>query len=57
MAKSSSGRIVIVLDPAFKKQLYLALTIKDMTMKRWVLSEADTLIKETQADQFNGGHH
>jgi hypothetical protein len=40
MAKGHSGRIVIEVDPALKRELYGALAVDDSTMKEWFLSHA-----------------
>jgi hypothetical protein len=40
MAKGHSGRIVIEVDPALKRELYGALAVDDSTMKDWFLAHA-----------------
>lgn len=37
MAKGHSGRIVIEVDPALKRELYGALAVDDSTLKEWFL--------------------
>lgn len=45
MAKGTSGRIVIEVDPNFKQELYEALKKEEMTLKEWFLRNADTFLK------------
>ena len=45
MAKGSSGRIVIEVDPEIKHELYDALQKENMTLKDWFLKNADTFLK------------
>lgn len=37
MAKGHSGRIVIEVDPALKRELYGALAVDGSTLKEWFL--------------------
>ena len=46
MASGSSGRIVIDVDPALKKQVYDVLTAQGSTMKGWFLTQAEQLCDE-----------
>ena len=46
MARGKSGRIVIEVDPKLKKDLYLALEKKGLTLKDWFITQAETYIKE-----------
>jgi len=46
MARGKSGRIVIEVDPKLKKDLYLALEKKGLTLKDWFIMQAETYIKE-----------
>jgi hypothetical protein len=43
MAKGTSGRIVIDVDPAFKDAVYLALAGRGSTLKDWFIEQARTL--------------
>jgi hypothetical protein len=45
MAKGNSGRIVIEIDPDFKHELYEALEVEGMTLKKWFLNNADEFLK------------
>lgn len=45
MARGKSGRIVIEIDPKLKKELYLALERKGLTLKDWFVNQAETYIK------------
>lgn len=40
MSISSSGRIVIEVDPAIKRHLYAALTRDGVSLKEWFLNNA-----------------
>ena len=40
MAKGQSGRLVIEVDPSFKRRLYAALAAEGMTLKAWFTEEA-----------------
>ena len=46
MAKGTSGRIVIEVDPTLKKELYSALEKEELTMKEWFMSNADWFLKD-----------
>lgn len=46
MARGKSGRIVIEVDPELKKDLYLALEKKGLTLKDWFIMQAEIYIKE-----------
>jgi len=45
MARGDSGRIVIEIDPKFKKDLYLSLAQRDLTMKDWFMKQAEEFIE------------
>lgn len=44
MSIGNSGRIVIEIDPEMKKDLYEALIKSGMTMKEWVIENAQAFI-------------
>lgn len=46
MAKGSSGRIVLEIDPSLKKQLYSLLALENLTLKEWFLRHATKEIDE-----------
>ncbi len=46
MAKGSSGRIVIEVDPKLKHELYDALGKEDLTLKEWFLANTDDFLKD-----------
>lgn len=46
MAKGSSGRIIIEIDPEFKQELYDSLQKENLTMKDWFLANADRFLKD-----------
>lgn len=50
MARGESGKIVIEVDPKFKKDLYKVLSIKDLTMKDWFVQQAEEFMEN--ADQL-----
>jgi hypothetical protein len=46
MAKGSSGRVVIELDPNLKKDLYAFLDQEGMTLKDWFIKSANRYVAE-----------
>lgn len=46
MAKGSSGRLVIEIDPELKKELYEALEKEELTLKDWFLKNAGQFLKD-----------
>ena len=50
MAQGDSGKVVIELDPEFKKALYKVLRLKDLTMKDWFVQQAEEFMEN--ADQL-----
>ena len=46
MAQGKSGRIVVEIDPDLKVELYVELAKRRLTMKDWLLREAEELIQE-----------
>lgn len=54
MARGTSGRIVIEVDPKVKKDLYKALAEKEMTLKDWFLQQTEEYLKsKDQLKIFN----
>lgn len=45
MAKGTSGRIVIEVDPVFKDELYTAVAKEGLHMREWFLSNAEEFLK------------
>lgn len=48
MPAGPSGRIVVEVDPEFKKQLYSALAAQGSTLKDWFLRAGRKYCEETQ---------
>ena len=48
MAKGSSGRIVIEVDPALKQELYVELARHDLTLKAWFVGEATNFLETSR---------
>ena len=46
MAQGKSGRVVIDIEPQLKKNLYVALAQRQLTMKDWFLTAARKLLAE-----------
>ena len=46
MARGSSGRIIIEIDPDLKQELYDALQKDNLTLKKWFLKNADKYLKD-----------
>lgn len=40
MAKGPSGRVVIVLEPSLKQELYVELARRGLTLKDWFIGQA-----------------
>ena len=47
MAKGSSGRIVIEMDPVLKRQLYSLLDKDGSTLKNWFIERAENYVSES----------
>ena len=50
MAKGHSGRIVIEVDPALKRELYGALAVDNSTLKEWFLNNVSTYLEDKAGD-------
>jgi len=48
MSVGESGRIVLEIDPAMKKQLYQTLKSEGLNMKEWFLLQANQLLSSEQ---------
>ena len=48
MAKGQSGRIVIELEPQFKRRLYSALASDGSTLKAWFIQVAKEYLSERE---------
>lgn len=46
MARGSSGRIVVAVDPALKRELYSALAAEGFSLKDWFIKGATQYISE-----------
>jgi hypothetical protein len=46
MARGTSGRIIIEIDPEFKHELYDALQKENLTLKEWFLRNADKYLSD-----------
>ena len=46
MAKGSSGRIVIEIDPDLKQELYGALEKEGLNLKQWFLENVETYLRD-----------
>ena len=44
MAKGESGRIVIEIDPALKRELYASLDSEELTLKKWFLMNTEQFL-------------
>ena len=44
MSRSSSGRMVVELDPALKKRLHAALSLDGITLKEWIRQQAEAYL-------------
>jgi len=48
VAKGSSGRLVIEIDPLIKKELYERLGEKGLNMREWFLINANAYLKQNK---------
>ena len=48
MAVGDSGRIVIEVDPKFKKKLYKVLTLNETNLKEWFVKQAEDYVQNSQ---------
>ena len=48
MAKGSSGRIVIEVEPALKHELYVELARRALTLKAWFIGEATRFVETSR---------
>jgi len=46
MAKGTSGRIVIEIDPDLKQELYAALDKEDLKLKQWFLKNVEIYLRD-----------
>ena len=47
MARGSSGRIVIEVEPSLKTELYKALAHRELTLKDWFIGRANEEVTST----------
>ena len=48
MAKGSSGRVVIVVEPGLKHELYVELSRRGLTLKQWFIDQATDFIEASR---------
>lgn len=53
MSIGSSGRIVIEIDPSFKRELYSALAKDAKNLKEWFLETASVYVESNRSPQVN----
>ena len=53
MAKGSSGRLVIEIDPLIKKELYEKLGEKGLNMRQWFLMHATEYLKQNEQNSLS----
>ena len=54
VAKGNSGRLVVEVEPALKRQLYAALALSGSTLKDWFVTSAERYCDATtQSDLFD----
>lgn len=46
MARGSSGRVIVEIDPVFKQELYDALQKENLTLKDWFLNNAKKFLED-----------
>lgn len=57
MARGRSGRVVIEVDPALKRDLYVALATEEATLKDWFIQQAQAYLRNGRGAKVdrNGG--
>ena len=53
MARGTSGRIVLEVDPQLKRKLHAELTLTNSTMKEWFIEQANRFLSENNNAQVN----
>ena len=48
MARGSSGRVVLVVEPELKQDLYVELARHDLTLKAWFIDQATRFIETSR---------
>ncbi len=46
MARGESGRVVLEIDPDFKREFYAALTREGLTLKDWFVASAERHLQD-----------
>lgn len=46
MARGESGRVVLEIDPDFKREFYAALTREGLTLKDWFVTSAERHLQD-----------
>jgi len=54
MAKGPSGRVVVELDPALKRELHAALAAQGWCLKDWFIKQAREYVAERQQPPLPG---
>jgi len=49
MARGTSGRVVIEVNPVLKERLYSALAMENQTLKDWFVANAQQFLKSEKA--------
>ena len=57
MARGESGRIVIEVDSDLKRQLYIALSARNSTLKDWFVENAELFIEEYNQPRLSFEDH
>ena len=48
MPRGQSGRVVIEMDPDFKRQVYVSLAREGLTLREWFIREASAFIGNSE---------
>ena len=54
MSRSSSGRIVIEIEPETKQRLHALLALQGLTLKSWFLERVDLYLEDSQSKWDSG---
>ena len=47
MSVGTSGRVVVEIDPALKRELYALLSLEGLTLKDWFVKQANSFLADT----------
>ena len=55
MARGTSGRVVVEIDPLLKRRLYAALATRSLTLKEWFTQRAQEMVADQEQPSLFAG--